>query len=449
MTTSVVTGDTAADATAPGSASAVRGVQSAGTTGNNSDVDSEVQSNKPLFLNFNAELAPFNSTKRQKRKSNVYKVSGVNILNRNSVDSKTALERLQRRRENHNFVERRRRDNINHTITTLSTLIPYCTDDSVKLNKGSILHMAVDYIRDLQDINAALSEENARLGGSVSATLPEALRQQRIQQQQERQHGSSANSGVDTMPHSDEEDAIMDDEHYNHTSPMLSSAAVSPHFVPANSCNNNQAPTSLASSRASSSSALSSAGGSSNNVCVKEEDSVVRKGKKRSNSSIAGNHSRCQSRNDVAAASYEKKALWSSSSSSRAAVPSANLSPIASGTPSQMPSSATPSQMPSSATSNVSMTSPLPGSGSQKQNRHLFHNPHYPQKNLSLDSLGRPIVPLPSQMASVQSVPHSPVYSGLTHSYDSSNTASGAQTPLPPIGSITPGGRILASGITN
>ncbi|KAJ1889339.1 hypothetical protein LPJ66_008084, partial [Kickxella alabastrina] len=51
-------------------------------SGNSSDVDSEVQSNKPLFLNFTAELAPFNASKKQKRKSNVYKVSGVNILNR-------------------------------------------------------------------------------------------------------------------------------------------------------------------------------------------------------------------------------------------------------------------------------------------------------------------------------------------------------------------------------
>ncbi|KAJ2883541.1 hypothetical protein IWW38_005535, partial [Coemansia aciculifera] len=49
-----------------------------------SDVDSEVQSNKPLFLNFTAELAPFDSSnknKTKKKKKNVYKVSGVNILN--------------------------------------------------------------------------------------------------------------------------------------------------------------------------------------------------------------------------------------------------------------------------------------------------------------------------------------------------------------------------------
>ncbi|KAJ2559239.1 hypothetical protein EV175_000436 [Coemansia sp. RSA 1933] len=441
MTKSTVTGDTttpSADAMAPGSSSAMRGVQSAGTTGNNSDVDAEVQSNKPLFLNFTAELAPFNSAKRQKRKSNVYKVSGVNILNRNSVDSKTALERLQRRRENHNFVERRRRDNINHTITTLSTLIPYCTEDSVKLNKGSILHMAVDYIRDLQEINAALCEENARLGGSVGTTLPEALRQQRLQQQQERQQGSSTNSGIDTMPHSHDEDDMDEDENYSqHASPVLSSAATSPRFVPTNNSTN---PASHTSSRASSSSALSS-GGNTKNSGNKGEHIVTKKGKKRSNSSIAGNHNSSgnSSRNDVGLAQGEK-ALLSSSSRTAAAAPAANMLPgaLGGGAPGQ--------QMPLSASSNVSMMSPLSGGSNQhEQHRHLFH---HPQKNASLGSPGH-LMGQPSRMASAQSVPHSPVYSGLTHSYDTSNTASGAQTPLPPIGSITPSGRIFASGIAN
>ncbi|KAJ2020216.1 hypothetical protein GGI13_001106 [Coemansia sp. RSA 455] len=172
--------------------------------GSSSDVDSEVQSNKPLFLNFTAELAPFGaSNKKQKtKKSNVYKVSGVNILNRNSVDSKTALERLQRRRENHNFVERRRRDNINLTITTLSSLIPYCAEEGVKLNKGSILHMAVEYIRDIQDINSALSAENIRLGGSGSMELP-ANRPNR--------RDSSVISELNTAVHSEEDDDDDDD----------------------------------------------------------------------------------------------------------------------------------------------------------------------------------------------------------------------------------------------
>ncbi|KAJ2831017.1 hypothetical protein GGI24_001730 [Coemansia furcata] len=172
--------------------------------GSSSDVDSEVQSNKPLFLNFTAELAPFGaSNKKQKtKKSNVYKVSGVNILNRNSVDSKTALERLQRRRENHNFVERRRRDNINHTITTLSSLIPYCAEEGVKLNKGSILHMAVEYIRDMQDINSVLSAENIRLGGSGSMELP-ANRPNR--------RDSSVMSELNTAVHSEDDDDDDDD----------------------------------------------------------------------------------------------------------------------------------------------------------------------------------------------------------------------------------------------
>ncbi|KAJ1739978.1 hypothetical protein LPJ55_000547 [Coemansia sp. RSA 990] len=135
--------------------------------------DEDGQASQPLFLTLSPGLTSVGDAKKSKRKSNVYKVSGVNILNRNSVDSKTALERLQRRRENHNFVERRRRDNINHTITTLSTLIPRCTEEGAKLNKGNILLMAVDYIRDLKEANSMLAAENRRLGGSGHVTLPE------------------------------------------------------------------------------------------------------------------------------------------------------------------------------------------------------------------------------------------------------------------------------------
>ncbi|KAJ2453675.1 hypothetical protein EV183_002079 [Coemansia sp. RSA 2336] len=135
--------------------------------------DEDGQASQPLFLTLSPGLSTVGDGKKSKRKSNVYKVSGVNILNRNSVDSKTALERLQRRRENHNFVERRRRDNINHTITTLSTLIPRCTEEGAKLNKGNILLMAVDYIRDLKEANSLLAAENRRLGGTGHVTLPE------------------------------------------------------------------------------------------------------------------------------------------------------------------------------------------------------------------------------------------------------------------------------------
>ncbi|KAJ2747474.1 hypothetical protein GGI20_000463 [Coemansia sp. BCRC 34301] len=198
-----------------------------------SDVDSEVQSNKPLFLNFTAELAPFSTPEKKPKKKNVYKVSGVNILNRNSVDSKTALERLQRRRENHNFVERRRRDNINHTITTLSSLIPYCAEEGAKVNKGSILHMAVEYIQDMQELNRALSAENIRLGGTGSLELPTSRPNRR---------GSSVISGLDTAIHSEEEDDEDDGEGEDDESSMPLMMRTSPQRSRKSSVGQNTSP---------------------------------------------------------------------------------------------------------------------------------------------------------------------------------------------------------------
>ncbi|KAJ2503054.1 hypothetical protein GGI11_007671, partial [Coemansia sp. RSA 2049] len=444
--TSAISAAVAIPADTPASGSLLSGVhgapQSAATTGNSSDVDSEVQSNRPLFLNFTAELAPFNASRKQKRKSNVYKVSGVNILNRNSVDSKTALERLQRRRENHNFVERRRRDNINHTITSLSTLIPYCSDDGVKLNKGNILHMAVEYIRDLQDINSALTEENTRLGGTVAASLPDILNQQR----ERRLAASSANSDIDTMPHSQDEDE-MDDGSYSRESPLLSSVVTSPCFAPTTTNTTNV--NSVASSRASSSSALSSAGGSTKNSGgVKRgggNGAAAKRGKKRNGStSVAADGSKsgngAGNNNDVAlTAACEKKILLESASASASswtatptAVPSANVSPIALGAP-QVPTA------------------------SQKH-RNSYHGSRNSLNRASLGSsrvgagsmTASHLMP-PLQLTSAQSVPHSPVLSGFSHSYSNSTVASGAHTPLPSIGSIAAasGGRLLESRIVS
>lgn len=63
------------------------------------------------------------------------------------MDSKTAIERIQRRRENHNHVERRRRDNINNTIFELSSVVPNAIQPGQKPNKGNILKLSLDYIR--------------------------------------------------------------------------------------------------------------------------------------------------------------------------------------------------------------------------------------------------------------------------------------------------------------
>ncbi|XP_020783005.1 upstream stimulatory factor 2 isoform X1 [Boleophthalmus pectinirostris] len=68
--------------------------------------------------------------------------------------------RDERRRAQHNEVERRRRDKINNWIVTLSKIIPDCNMDSTKTgaSKGGILSKACDYIRELRQSNQHLQE---------------------------------------------------------------------------------------------------------------------------------------------------------------------------------------------------------------------------------------------------------------------------------------------------
>ncbi|KAK2815209.1 hypothetical protein Q7C36_023475 [Tachysurus vachellii] len=68
--------------------------------------------------------------------------------------------RDQRRKAQHNEVERRRRDKINNWIVMLSTIIPDCSMDSTKTgaSKGGILSKACDYIQELRQTNCRLHE---------------------------------------------------------------------------------------------------------------------------------------------------------------------------------------------------------------------------------------------------------------------------------------------------
>ncbi|XP_077382831.1 upstream stimulatory factor 2 isoform X2 [Festucalex cinctus] len=68
--------------------------------------------------------------------------------------------RDERRRAQHNEVERRRRDKINNWIVTLSKIIPDCNVDSTKTgaSKGGILSKACDYIRELRQGNQRLQD---------------------------------------------------------------------------------------------------------------------------------------------------------------------------------------------------------------------------------------------------------------------------------------------------
>ncbi|XP_024250633.1 upstream stimulatory factor 1 isoform X12 [Oncorhynchus tshawytscha] len=69
--------------------------------------------------------------------------------------------RDDKRRAQHNEVERRRRDKINNWIVQLSKTIPDCTLDATKngQSKGGILSKACDYIQELRQSNARLGED--------------------------------------------------------------------------------------------------------------------------------------------------------------------------------------------------------------------------------------------------------------------------------------------------
>uniref|UniRef100_A0A8C1BWJ9 Upstream stimulatory factor 2 n=2 Tax=Cyprinus carpio TaxID=7962 RepID=A0A8C1BWJ9_CYPCA len=78
---------------------------------------------------------------------------------RRKIDGPRA-PRDERRRAQHNEVERRRRDKINNWIVTLSKIIPDCNIDNTKTgaSKGGILSKACDYIRELRQTNQRLQE---------------------------------------------------------------------------------------------------------------------------------------------------------------------------------------------------------------------------------------------------------------------------------------------------
>ncbi|KAG5519498.1 hypothetical protein PMAC_002126 [Pneumocystis sp. 'macacae'] len=105
-------------------------------------------------------------------------------------DDRRLLEKHRKRRESHNAVERRRRDNINEKIQELATLVSESlfknktgsnsdvknlNNSDFKLNKGEILRKSVDYIRSLRncinELNTRsqwLESEVVRLGGDLS-----------------------------------------------------------------------------------------------------------------------------------------------------------------------------------------------------------------------------------------------------------------------------------------
>ncbi|ORX75143.1 hypothetical protein K493DRAFT_236976, partial [Basidiobolus meristosporus CBS 931.73] len=99
---------------------------------------------------FEDSIREFTPDKLFKNKSNKrresYVVNGVNILNRDEMDSEAAINRLQKRREQHNRVERKRRDLINSAIEELSEIVPNAQEDGIKYARGNVLRLTIDYI---------------------------------------------------------------------------------------------------------------------------------------------------------------------------------------------------------------------------------------------------------------------------------------------------------------
>ncbi|KAI9308881.1 hypothetical protein BJ944DRAFT_259487 [Cunninghamella echinulata] len=96
------------------------------------------------------------------------------------------FERKRKRRESHNVVERRRRDNINARIDELSTLLP---NEMItqKLNRGIILENSVKHIRllhqQINDQQQRIKELEVLLG----------MRSQVLGQQQQQQQNNQYN----------------------------------------------------------------------------------------------------------------------------------------------------------------------------------------------------------------------------------------------------------------
>ncbi|KAF9381332.1 hypothetical protein CPB97_007821 [Podila verticillata] len=103
-----------------------------------------------------------------------FDLAGVNILNRKPLDTRTALDKLQRRRETHNRVERKRRDCINQLIDDLTKLLPpkHLEETSSKCHRVNVLRGAVSHIKFLNDSNQTLTKSIQAIQGDTPLVMP-------------------------------------------------------------------------------------------------------------------------------------------------------------------------------------------------------------------------------------------------------------------------------------
>ncbi|KAI8067885.1 hypothetical protein BC940DRAFT_300682 [Gongronella butleri] len=94
----------------------------------------------------------------QEKHSGKFVLNGVNILNKNSLDSDTVMHRIKQRRETHNRVERRRRDKLNGLVEELAHSLPGSMQ-AEKNHRAKILKLAIDYIHVMQQENSQMKQQ--------------------------------------------------------------------------------------------------------------------------------------------------------------------------------------------------------------------------------------------------------------------------------------------------
>jgi len=151
-------------------------------------------------------VVPSASAKKRKSAAKELEKEEEEVLVTNPETGETEV-----RKEQHNAVEKRRRDKINVTITELKELVPNCKHFAT--NKASILHHASEHIKHLAQTNAELLEANRRLQDSNSHLIAELTELHRLLWGV---HASNPNAAVAhaLMPH--------------HYSPLAAPMAVAP-----------------------------------------------------------------------------------------------------------------------------------------------------------------------------------------------------------------------------